>query len=92
MTPADMEAHIVRLTAANMAHRRITARLLTYVSMLEKDPEAMLKEFSDDGDWQADLLGSEMANNLDLAEQVRLEKDWMIGFARSLNRDKRQGR
>ncbi len=88
MTQNEIENQIMRLTAQTLVIRDFTAWFLATLSAATRDPEGSLKFASESTDARIDALNAVSQGQLQMAEMLREEKDWIVSAATKILKGK----
>jgi hypothetical protein len=89
MTLEDLEQRIIKLSAQHLIMRDFIAWLLAREAGAALDPSVVIRLVSEFGDRRIDGIETDSVSDLQIAEILREEKDWVVAAAtRLLNPDK----
>jgi hypothetical protein len=81
MTQDEIENQIMRLTAQNLVMRDFISWFLATLSAATSDPKSSLKYASESEDKRIDAMNPASHGQVQMAEMLREEKDWIISAA-----------
>ena len=86
MKQDQLEKTVAELVGQRLISRDLIAWLLGSIAAREPDPEAVLKSVSEHEDARIDQRKATAQFDLQIAEAMRREKDWIVAAAAKMSR------